>query len=58
MLHTAEASDAAHNSPEPLIANPASTPDAGNFLKVEAQPNGTFSVTNPRTAQTKQYPHK
>ena len=58
MLHTAEGSDAAHNSPEALIANPkGSTPD-GAYFKVVASANGSFSVTNTRTGVTKEYAHK
>lgn len=61
MLHTAEGSDAAHNSPDPLIANlrgsPGTTAD-GAYFKVEAVSNGSFSVTNTRTGQTKDYPRK
>lgn len=56
-LHTAEDSDAAHNSPEALIANPKGDGD-GHALKVVALRNGSFSVTNTRTGQTKQYPHQ
>jgi len=56
-LHTAEDSDAAHNSPEWLIANPKGDGD-GHALKVVARPNGDFSVTNTRTGQTKQYVRK
>jgi competence protein ComEC len=54
-LHTAEDSDAAHNSPEALIANPKGDGD-GAYLKVEAEKDGAFSVTNSRTGQTKEYP--
>ncbi len=57
-LHTAEDSDAAHNSPTDLIANPAGATKDGAWLKVAASPDGSFSVTNSRTGQTKQYPHK
>jgi len=56
-LHTAENSDAAHNSPEALIANPKGDGD-GHDLKVVALANGEFSVTNSRTGTTKQYPRK
>jgi len=56
-LHTAENSDAAHNSPDPLIANPKGDGD-GHDLKVVAMPDGSFSVTNTRTGQTKQYPRE
>jgi hypothetical protein len=60
-LHTAEGSDAAHNSPEALIANPkgsAGTAADGAYFKVVASPNGSFSVTNTRTGQTKEYPQQ
>ena len=58
MLHTAEGSDDAHNSAEPLIANPkGSTTDGANF-KVVASPSGAFSITNSRTGQTKDYRRK
>jgi hypothetical protein len=56
-LHTAEGSDAAHNSPEWLIANPKGDGD-GAYLKVVASRDGDFSVTNPRTGKTKDYPRK
>ena len=54
MLHTAEDSDAAHNSAESLIANVQGGAD-GAWLKVVAQPDGGFAVTNGRTGQTKRY---
>ena len=57
MLHTAEDSDAAHNSAEPLIANPKGAPD-GAYFKVAASRDGSFSVTNTRTGQTKEYSRK
>lgn len=53
-LHTAEDSDAEHNSPDALIANPKGGGD-GAYLKVAASQDGSFSVTNSRTGQTKQY---
>ncbi len=56
-LHTAEDSDAAHNSPEALIANPKGDVD-GHALKVVALPDGDFFVTNTRTGQTQNYPRK
>jgi len=56
-LHTAEDADAAHNSPEALIANPKGDGD-GHALKVVALPDGDFSVTNTRTGQTQNYPHR
>ena len=54
MLHTAEDSDAAHNSAEALIANPKGGGE-GAYLKVAASADGTFAVTNSRTGQTKEY---
>ena len=57
MLHTAEGSDAAHNSPDALIANLKGGAD-GAWLKVVAQPDGSFSITNARTGLTKDYPRK
>lgn len=57
-LHTAEGSDAAHNSSASLIANPAGVATDGAYFKVAAYTNGSFSVTNTRTGQTKEYPHK
>jgi competence protein ComEC len=57
MLHTAEGSDAAHNSVEALIANPKGDGD-GHWVKVVADRNGSFSITNARTGQTKKYAAK
>jgi competence protein ComEC len=57
MLHTAEDSDAEHNSAESLIANLKGGPD-GAWIKVVANPDGNFSVTNARTTKTKDYPAK
>ena len=57
MLHTAEDSDAAHNSAEALIANPKGDGD-GHYFKVVAHQDGSFSVMNSRTGQTKNYPHE
>jgi len=58
MLHTAEDSDAAHNSPEALVANPKGSTADGAYFKVVALSDGSFSVTNSRTAQTKEYARK
>jgi beta-lactamase superfamily II metal-dependent hydrolase len=57
MLHTAEGSDAAHNSAEAVIANVKGGAD-GAYLKVVASADGSFSVTNSRTGFTKQYPRR
>jgi beta-lactamase superfamily II metal-dependent hydrolase len=54
MLHTAESSDAAHNSTDPLIANLKGGPD-GAYIKVAVQRDGSFSVTNSRTGDSKAY---
>jgi len=54
MVHTAEDSDAAHNSSDPLIANLKGGND-GAYFKVVASADGSFSVTNSRTGQTKEY---
>ncbi|MGD0786865.1 MAG: MBL fold metallo-hydrolase [Terracidiphilus sp.] len=56
-LHTAEGSDAAHNSPAALIANIPGSAD-GAYIKVVASPDGSFSITNSRTGQTREYPRK
>ncbi|HUA91986.1 MAG TPA: MBL fold metallo-hydrolase [Terracidiphilus sp.] len=57
-LHTAESSDAAHNSPAALIANPAGAATDGAYLKVVASSDGDFSVTNTRTGETRNYARK
>jgi beta-lactamase superfamily II metal-dependent hydrolase len=57
MLHTAEDSDAAHNSAEALIANPKGNVD-GRYLKAVVSADGSFSVTNSRTGQTRDYAHR
>jgi beta-lactamase superfamily II metal-dependent hydrolase len=58
MVHTAEGSDAAHNSPQALIANPKGSATDGAYFKVVAFFNGSFSVTNSRTGQTRMYAQK
>ncbi|WP_348264054.1 MBL fold metallo-hydrolase [Telmatobacter sp. DSM 110680] len=57
MLHTAEDSDAAHNSADALIANLKGGSD-GAYFKVIAHDDGSFNVTNSRTGTTKDYPHE
>ncbi len=57
MLHTAEGSDGAHNSADPLIANLKGGSD-GAYLKVVASADGSFNVTNTRTGQSKEYARK
>lgn len=58
MVHTAEDSDAAHNSPVALIANPRGAAHDGAFFKVVANADGSFSVTNSRTGKMKDYASK
>jgi beta-lactamase superfamily II metal-dependent hydrolase len=55
-LHTAEGSDAAHNSSAALIANPAGSVTDGAYLKVTVSSDGSFSVMNGRTGQSHNYP--
>jgi beta-lactamase superfamily II metal-dependent hydrolase len=57
MLHTAEGSDAAHNSAGDRIANLKGGAD-GAWIKAVASPDGSFSVTNARTGLTKEYPRQ
>lgn len=57
MLHTAEGSDAAHNSTEELIANPKGDGE-GQFFKVVANRDGKFSVKNSRTSGTRTFTTK
>jgi beta-lactamase superfamily II metal-dependent hydrolase len=57
MLHTAEGSDAAHNSADALIANVKGGTD-GSWIKVVAARDGSFQVTNARTGKTKAYPRE
>lgn len=45
---------AAHNEPEQFIANLEGGAD-GNYFRVAASSDGTFSVTNSRTRETKTY---
>ena len=54
MLHTAEGNDDAHNSAEEFIANLKGDGE-GNYLKVVANRDGSFSVTNSRTGKTDHY---
>jgi len=54
-LHYSEEGGAAHNTGPEFIAN-LSGPDAGNYLKLTANSDGSFSVFNSRTKQSQQYP--
>jgi len=43
------------NAPEQFIANPDQASDKGNYLKLSAESNGTFTVTNSRNNFSKTY---
>jgi|SRR5579863_1549632 len=53
-LHYSDQGGPAHNVAEPFIAN-LPGPDAGNYLKLTAWPDGNFEVFNSRTKTTKRY---
>jgi beta-lactamase superfamily II metal-dependent hydrolase len=54
--HLALASDKAHNTSDDMIANSeASTECKGNWIKVDVQANGNYSITNGRNHFTKTY---
>jgi beta-lactamase superfamily II metal-dependent hydrolase len=53
-LHFSEEAGQVHNTAAEFIANPDG-PDAANYLKLTANPDGTFAVFNSRTKQSKQY---
>jgi beta-lactamase superfamily II metal-dependent hydrolase len=53
--HFSAVGGAEHNTDEKMIANTTSNPDAGNYLKMTAQKDGHFEVTNPRTGFSKKY---
>jgi beta-lactamase superfamily II metal-dependent hydrolase len=57
-LHYSEEGGAAHNTAAEFIAN-LRGPDAGNYLKLAAQPDGSFAVFNLRTKELREYsaPH-
>jgi competence protein ComEC len=54
-LHYSEEGGKAHNEPDKLIANPEGIPDAGHYIKVTAEADGTFTVLNSRTGEEKTY---
>lgn len=56
-LHFSEEGGPAHNVPAEFIAN-VEGPDAGNYIKLTACPDGKFEVLNSRTHEAKQYPAK
>jgi competence protein ComEC len=54
-VHYSIAGGADNNTAEQFIANPEGIPDAGNWLKLSALADGTFTVTNGRTGFSKTY---
>jgi competence protein ComEC len=54
-LHYSIEGEKAHNKPDSFIANPEGAPDAGRYIKVTAEADGTFTVLNSRTGETKTY---
>jgi len=56
-LHLALANDAAHNAPDEAIANTEASADCrGHAIRVDAHPDGAFTVTNTRNDVSKTYP--
>lgn len=53
-LHFADANGKEHNTSDPYIAN-VTEADSGIYLKVDANPDGTFKVYNPRNKFQKEY---
>ena len=53
-LHYALDADREHNSPDAFIANPAENCD-GQYIKVSARPDGSFTVLNLRNKYEKTY---
>jgi competence protein ComEC len=56
-LHFADAGGKEHNATDPFIAN-VTEADTGYYLRVTANPDGSFEVYNPRNKFAKQYPAK
>jgi competence protein ComEC len=54
-LHYALDSDKEHNAPEMFIANPAENCE-GKYIKVTAEQDGSFTVSNSRNGYEKTYP--
>ena len=54
-LHSSVAGGKDHNVAEEFIANPDENPDAGNYIKVAAYRDGSFTVANSRNNKTKRY---
>jgi beta-lactamase superfamily II metal-dependent hydrolase len=56
-LHFSAESGTAHNTASKFIAN-LQDPDAGNYLKITAQPNGIFTILNSRTNRSNYYDYQ
>jgi competence protein ComEC len=56
-LHYSEEGGDADNTQAQFIAN-LQGPDNGNYLELTAAPSGSFSVSNPRTGESKDYSAK
>ena len=54
-VHYSVAGGKANNVDEQFIANPDQANDQGSWIKLSAEPNGTFSVTNSRNSFSKTY---
>lgn len=54
-LHFADAGGSEHNAQDPFIAN-VTEADTGYYLKVTADPDGSFKVYNARNKFAKEYP--
>jgi competence protein ComEC len=54
-LHSAVAGGKEHNVAPQFIANPDEKADAGDYIKVTAEPDGTFTVVNERNKYRKTY---
>jgi competence protein ComEC len=53
-LHFSQEGGTAHNVAPAFIANPDG-PDAGHYLELTVQPDGSFDVLNSRTSEAKHY---
>ncbi|MGI8988329.1 MAG: ComEC/Rec2 family competence protein [Bryobacteraceae bacterium] len=54
-VHYAVAGGDANNVSEQMIANPSESADSGNWIKLSARADGTFTVTNGRNGFSKTY---
>jgi hypothetical protein len=54
-LHTSYSAEKEINAQPPFTANLADVPDKAYWIKLTAQPDGTFTVTNQRNGESKTY---